>query len=230
MTATVSSERIHRKDYGMYVPRQYHEPDGSWMVDLIDHDPLALLTTNGDSGQAPSATHLPVIRDPDWPGSWTADLAGTRLLGHMNARNPHWSALRNGDPILLIFTGPHAYVSPTVYRTTPAAPTWNFTSVHVHGIVEKIEGFEETLSVVKSTVRAFEGFFGTGWDMSESVDYFRKILPGVGAFRVDVRRAEGMFKLSQEQQPEVRDRVQQEFAHSECSRQRETARLMGRLP
>ncbi|MFF0226396.1 FMN-binding negative transcriptional regulator [Streptomyces sp. NPDC004629] len=213
----------------MFVPRHYREPDGSWMVDLIDHHPLALLTTNGDSEQGPSATHLPVIRDPRWTGEWT-DLAGTRLLGHMNAGNPHWSALRNGDPVLLIFTGPHAYVSPTVYRTTPAAPTWNFTSVHVHGVVKKIDGSAETLNVVKSTVRAFEGLFGAGWDMSESVDYFRKILPGVGAFQVDVRRAEGMFKLSQEQEPEVRSRVRQAFTQSGCSRHRETARLMGRLP
>lgn len=200
------------------------------MVDLMDHNPLALLTTNGDSGHGPSATHLPVIRDPQWTGEWTSDLAGTRLLGHMNANNPHWSALRNGDPVLLIFNGPHAYVSPTVYRTTPAAPTWNFTAVHVHGIVEKIDGSEDTLDVVKSTVHAFEGFFGAGWDMAESVDYFRKILPGVGAFRVNVRRAEGMFKLSQEQDPKVRGRVQQAFAQSGCSRHRETARLMGLLP
>lgn len=214
----------------MFVPRQYREPDESWMVDLIDHNPLALLTTNGDSGQGPSATHLPALRDPRWMGEWAGDLSGTQFLGHMNIQNPHWSALRNGDPVLLIFTGPHAYVSPTVYRTTPAAPTWNFTSVHVHGIVEKIDASEETMDVVKSTVRAFEGLFGDGWDMSESVDYFRKILPGVGAFRIDVRRAEGMFKLSQEQEPEVRSRVRQSFAQSECSRHRETARLMGGLP
>ncbi|MEU4951955.1 FMN-binding negative transcriptional regulator [Streptomyces lavendulae] len=214
----------------MFVPRQYREPDGSWMVDVITQYPLALLTTNGKDGHSPLATHLPVIRDPNRTDEWAEGFSGVRLLGHMNAQNPHWSALRNGDPALLVFTGPHGYISPTVYEKTPAAPTWDFTSVHVHGIIEKIDSSEQTLEVVRHTVRAFEGAFGTDWDMSDSVDYFREILPGVGAFRFTVSRAEGMFKLSQEQTPEIRDRVHDSFAGSRCSLHRETARLMKRLP
>ncbi len=214
----------------MFVPNQYREPDASWLINLITQSPLALLTTNGPAEHGPLATHLPVIHDPHQIGERTEDLSGTLLLGHMNAQNPHWSALRDGDPVLLVFTGPHAYVSPTIYQTTPAAPTWNFTSVHVHGVLEKIVSQEETLEVVKETVRVFEGQFGTDWDMTESVAYFDRILPGVGAFRVTVSLAEGMFKLSQEQEPGVRDRVQRFFADRPCSRHRETADLMSRLP
>jgi transcriptional regulator len=226
VVAAKSNERMQP----VFVPRQYREPDRSWMVDVITRYPLALLTVNGTAEQGPLATHLPVIRDPQWTGEWTDGLSGALLLGHMNAQNPHWSALQNGDPVLLVFTGPHAYVSPTVYQTTPAAPTWDFTSVHVHGTIEKIDSPEQTLEVVTHTVQEFEGKFGTDWDMSESVDYFRKILPGVGAFRVTVSQAEGMFKLSQEQRPEIRDRVHESFARSQCSRHRETARLMDQLP
>ncbi|RNG18241.1 FMN-binding negative transcriptional regulator [Streptomyces botrytidirepellens] len=214
----------------MFVPCQYREPDGMWMVDLMRRNPLALLTTNGTTADGPFATHLPVIQDPQMDEEWRADLSGALLLGHMNRKNPHWSALRSGDVVLLVFTGPHAYVSPTVYRKTPAAPTWDFTAVHVHGVVEKIESLEETLGVVQSTVRAFEAELGTGWDMSESVEYFRRIVPGVGAFRVRVTGAEGMFKLSQEQQPEVRELVRESFARRDCGLHRETAELMGRLP
>ncbi|KUM75148.1 FMN-binding negative transcriptional regulator [Streptomyces curacoi] len=213
----------------MYVPRPYREPNGTWMVDLIHRNPLALLTTNGATDGEPFATHLPVIQDPEMTGNWTADLSGGLLLGHMNVQNPHWSALRDGDPVLLVFTGPHAYVSPTVYEKTPAAPTWNFTSVHVHGTAEKIDSPEDTLHVVQSTVRAFEAEFGADWNMTDSVDYFRRILPGVGAFRVRVSGADGMFKLSQEQEPEIRDRVRKSFAGRECSLHRETADLMERL-
>jgi transcriptional regulator len=132
--------------------------------------------------------------------------------------------------LVLTFTGPHSYVSPTVYEVTPAAPTWNFTAVHVRGVVEKIDSMEETLDVVESTVRAFEGAFGDGWDMTESLDYFRKIAPGVGAFRYTVTGADGMFKLSQEQPGEVRERVRQSFGQSGCTYKRETAGLMSRLP
>ncbi|ANP50072.1 transcriptional regulator [Streptomyces griseochromogenes] len=214
----------------MFVPSHYREPDVSWMVDLMRGNPLALMASNGTPADGPFATHLPVITDPQWEGSPTADLAGMPLLGHMNRANPHWAALETGSAILLTFTGPHAYVSPTVYDVTPAAPTWNFTSVHVHGVVEKIESTEETLDVVQATVQAFEGEFGDSWDMSESVDYFRKIVTGVGAFRVRVTKAEGMFKLSQEQRPEIRERVVQSFAGRECTRHVQTADLMNRLP
>ena len=214
----------------MFVPCQYRQPNGTWMADLIRKNPLALLTTNGTDHREPFATHLPVIPDPRMTGEWAADLSGGLLLGHMNVQNPHWSALRDGDPVLLVFTGPHAYVSPTVYEKAPAAPTWNFTSGHVHGVAEKIKRTEETLDVVQSTVRTFEAEFGTDWDMADSVDYFRKILPGVGAFRVTVSGADGMFKLSQEQEPQIRERVRQSFADSSRGIHRETADYMGRLP
>ncbi|MFI6980303.1 FMN-binding negative transcriptional regulator [Embleya sp. NPDC050154] len=214
----------------MFVPKQYREPDGSWMVELIRRNPLALLVLNGTATDGPFATHLPIIPDPEMTDEWTDDLSGATLLGHMNRANPHWGALTTGDTVLLTFTGPHAYVSPTVYETTPAAPTWNFTSVHVRGTVDKIDSLEETLGVVQSTVRAFEDEFGNAWDMSESVDYFRKIVPAVGAFRIRVSRADGMFKLSQEQPAEIRDRVLRSFDGRECTRHRETAAMMSRLP
>ncbi|MBL1120222.1 FMN-binding negative transcriptional regulator [Streptomyces sp. 110] len=214
----------------MFVPDQYREPDGGWMVDIIRRFPLALFATNGTSTAGPFATHLPVIPDPEMTAPWTNDLSGATLLGHMNRMNPHWSALESGIVALVTFTGPDAYVSPTVYEKSPAAPTWDFTSVHVHGVIEKIDSFEETLGVVRSTVRAFERDHGTDWDMTASVDYFRQIVSGVGAFRITVTGAEGMFKLSQEQEPDVRDRVRRSFAQHPCSRHQDTARLMERLP
>ncbi|MEU9205639.1 FMN-binding negative transcriptional regulator [Streptomyces sp. NPDC048332] len=214
----------------MFVPRPYREPDPSWMADLIRRNPLALMASNGSPEAGPFATHLPVIADPSADAGPAADLTGATLLAHMNRANPHWSAISTGSTVLLTFTGPHAYVSPTVYETTPAAPTWDFTSVHVHGTVEKIESVEETLGVVQSTVRAYESDFGHGWDMAESIAYFREIVPAVGAFRVRVSGAEGMFKLSQEQEAHVQERVHKSFASSGCTRHRETADLMSRLP
>ncbi|MER7339096.1 FMN-binding negative transcriptional regulator [Streptomyces sp. NPDC000075] len=214
----------------VFVPSFYREPDSSWMVDLIRGNPMALAVANGSPEDGPFATHLPVILDPGTSGEATGELPGTVLLGHMNRANPHWDALRTGGLLLLTFTGPHSYVSPTVYGKSPAAPTWNFTSVHVRGVVEKIESIEETLEVVQATVRAFEGAFGEGWDMTGSLDYFRKIVPDVGAFRFTVTGAEGMFKLSQEQPEEVRERVRESFGSSGCTYKRETAGLMSRLP
>jgi transcriptional regulator len=214
----------------MFVPSFYREPDSSWMLDLIRANPLALAVTNGSPENGPFATHLPVIPDPAASGDRSGELQGATLLGHLNRANPHWEALQTGSVLLLTFTGPHSYVSPTVYEKTPAAPTWNFTAVHVRGVVEKIDSTEETLDVVQSTVRAFEGAFGDGWDMTGSLGYFREIVPAVGAFRFTVTGAEGMFKLSQEQPGEVRERVRESFGQSACAYKRETAALMSRLP
>ncbi|MCM2387656.1 FMN-binding negative transcriptional regulator [Streptomyces albipurpureus] len=212
----------------MYVPSFYRPPDSSWMIEVVKNNPLGLLTSNGPSGGVPFATHLPAIPESFATGS--ADLSGSVLLCHLNRQNPHWSALQSGDAVLLTFTGPHGYVTPTVYAYTPAAPTWNFTSVHVRGTTEKIDSAEETLDVVMATVSVFESRFGSDWDMTESIDYFRKILPGVGAFRVHVTGADGMFKLSQEQSSEVRDRVQRSFDGHPSQHCRAVAGLMNQLP
>jgi transcriptional regulator len=56
-------------------------------------------------------------------------------------------------------------------------------------------------------VRAFEARFGFDWEMSTSYGYFNEILPSVGAFEVEVTDVQSMFKLSQEQSPELRERV-----------------------
>jgi transcriptional regulator len=200
------------------------------MSDIMVSNPLALMTSNGGPGEAPFATHLPVIPEPDPAGRRPDCLPGSRWLGHLNRANPHWSAIEDGSVVLLVFTGPHGYVSPTVYGFTPAAPTWDFTSVHVRATVQKIDSIEATLGVVQATVRAFERRFGANWDMTESIGYFRKIVPAVGAFRIRVTGAEGMFKLSQEQSPEVRNRVRLSFSGNPCTRYRELAELMDRLP
>ncbi|MFD6157243.1 FMN-binding negative transcriptional regulator [Nocardia sp. NPDC060256] len=219
---------IERVRY-MFVPAQYREPDTSWLIDLIRQYPLAQLATNNTTADAPFITHLPAILDPAAVEEPNGDLSGIELLGHMNRANPHWQALRSPTPALLVFTGPHAYVSPTIYQVTPAAPTWNFTAVHVHGVLETIDSPEQTLDVVKATVTAYEKELGYGWDMSESIDYFHKLLPGVGAFRFSVSHAEGMFKLSQEQPPEVKQRVVRSFSDNKSGRHHETACLMRRM-
>jgi len=212
----------------VFVPGQYRQPDDSWPIDLIRLNPLALLISNGAKVGIPFATHLPIILDPDRSED-AFELSKIRLFGHMNKANPHWRALPDQGPVLAAFTGPNAYVSPTVYEKTPAAPTWNFAAVHVQAALQKLESHEETIAVVKATVRAFETDFGTGWDMSESLDYFSRILPGVGAFYLDVQHVDSMFKFSQEQSPEIQERVRTSFARHESTQHRDTATLMCRL-
>lgn len=205
----------------MFVPPIYRTTRADQLDRIIRDHALALLVTNGPD--APLATHLPVI-----PESPTPSAIGATLLGHMNRANPQWAALAGGTPARLVFSGPGGYISPTVYEVTPAAPTWDFTAVHVCGTVEPIEGAEATLEVIRRTVATYEAAFGTGWDPEPSLGYHREILPGVGAFRFTVTSVDGQLKLSQEKDADTRAKVVKWFAGSESGSGRDLAAAMCR--
>jgi transcriptional regulator len=170
---------------------------------------MAILVTNGES--VPFATNLPVVPSAD---TCPQDLVGHTLLGHMNKQNPHWESLSAGTRGKLIFSGPGTYISPAFYETDPAAPTWDFVTVHLQGIIQPILGREETLAVTRRTAAVLEKSFGCEWDQKNSVDYFRSIVGGVGAFEFQVGLVEAMFKLSQDKSPRIQQRLIDEFACS----------------
>lgn len=206
----------------MYVPSIYRSPDDEWPREVVRRHPLALLVSNGPV--VPVATHVPIVAMPEAPT--TGPLAGTVLYGHMNRTNPHWAALTPGTPGRLVFTGPQSYITPAVYRTTPAAPTWNFVAVHLLGTVEGLSGIDATLEVVTRTAEVFERCFGEGWDHTPSLGYFRDIGPGVGAFRFRIELVESMFKLSQEKDDHIRERVIDWLTTSSAGCARDLASLM----
>lgn len=212
----------------MFVPASYRTSDAAAVHELVRSYPLAVLVTATGS-QAPQASHVPVIvRPAPSAGGRSAepDPTAMTVVGHMNRANPHWSCVLAGSRALMVFAGPHGYVSPTVYGYTPAAPTWNFTAVHLTGTISAIPQGSETLDVIRETVAAFESRFGQRWDMSTSAGYFDRLLPGVGAFRMRVDSVQAMFKLSQEQTPEVRGRVTGAFAGSPLGLHRQLAAMM----
>jgi transcriptional regulator len=211
----------------VFVPNEHRAQDPAWALDLVRRHPLALLVTTATD--ALLATHVPVIPDPGSLGDGTGELGlvGTTFLGHMNRRNPHWTQLRDGLSGLLVFQGPEVYISPLMYDTSPAAPTWNFTAVHLRGTVERIDDARK-MQVLLSTVETYERDHGGGWDPSDSLDYFAQLAPNVGAFRFAVAAAEGMFKLSQEQPVAIRQKVIDALASDASGRAREVVETMRR--
>ncbi len=206
----------------MFVPRQYRARDEKWHRRIICDHPLATLVTNGES--EPHATRLPALIAPGEPGS--GPLVGVEIIGHMNRANPHWKALADGTPARLMFDGPGGFVTPAVYRTDPAAPTWNFAAVHVCGRLRPVLDPEDTLEIVRWTAERLEERFGAAWDPSSSLDYFRRILPGVGAFRLETVSVEAMFKLSQDKSTEVQESVIQRYEADRSGAYWPLARLM----
>ncbi|MEV5891784.1 FMN-binding negative transcriptional regulator [Nonomuraea fuscirosea] len=168
---------------------------------LVRENPFALVVSATDG--APVATHVPVILESD-------HVEGGTLLGHLARANPHWRSWESAPEVLVIFQGPHGYVSPTVYATDPAVPTWDYAAVHVTG---RLELLDDALEVVERTVEAVESGRCPSWEATPaSRERFRALLPGVVAFRVHVRTVQSMFKLSQDIDAERYARVRDSFA------------------
>jgi len=176
---------------------KYPAPSPEQELELVRRNPFALVVSGGTP---PVATHTPVLL----PEGASA-LAGVTLLGHMARANPQWRSF--GPEVLVVFSGPHGYVSPTAYGYTPAVPTWNYAAAHVTGAVELIDDREETLAVVEHTVRTEEAGRDPVWDMTSSRARFAELVGGVVAFRVHVRTVRSNFKLSQDMPEEVRARI-----------------------
>ena len=196
----------------MHVFDEYRAPSPAAVADLVRAHPFALVvsTATDASGPVPEATHVPVVPAPG--ADLSAGLAGVTLWGHMARGQPQWRGFVDGARVLVVFTGADGYVSPTTYGTTPAAPTWNYAAVHAVGRVRLVEEPEAALEVITTTVSALEDGRPQPWDMTGSLGYFRRILPGIRAFAVEVESARAVFKMSQDKPAELRARVRAEFA------------------
>ncbi|MGO2111628.1 MAG: FMN-binding negative transcriptional regulator [Pseudoclavibacter sp.] len=188
----------------MHEFEKYRAPSGPDLVELVRRNPFALVVSAAP-GRAPVATHTPVIVPAD--EAPTDTLVGTTLLGHVARRNPQWRDLSSAGPVLLVFTGPHGYVSPTSYGYTPSVPTWDYAAVHLTATVEVLEARDDCLRIVRETVRAAEELMPTPWDDTDSVPTFERIVDGVVGFRLHVTEERAVFKVSQDMPADVRERV-----------------------
>src|SRR4051794_14540219 len=130
----------------MYIPAAFAEADLARLHDFIEQNSFGLLVSPFDG--EPFASHLPFLLER------TAGPHGT-LVGHMARANPQWQAAA-GQTALAIFSGPHAYISPTWYEAEQVVPTWNYAAVHVYGRVQTIEDESALLDIVREMVRVYE--------------------------------------------------------------------------
>jgi len=180
----------------VYIPRHFAVTDPETLRKVIlDNSFATLVTAKSDE---PFATHIPLL------------LEGDQLVGHMARANPHWKAF-DGRQALAIFQGPHAYVSPRVYVTSPNVPTWNYVTVHVYGKPELIEDPSESADVLYRSMKVYDPSMQLDQAFHE---YLQRQLPGIAAFRMPIERIEGKFKLNQNKKPEDRDAVIAAFSAS----------------
>ena len=181
----------------MHVPKHFALDDLSAQHDLIDACDFGLVVSTGPDGLF--ATHIPLMLRRD------EGKLGT-LYGHVAKANPH-AALFGGGETLVVFSGPHAYVSPTWYsdRTTNV-PTWNYAAVHCHGAAQPSD--TNQLAHLSEMVRRYEGRRPNGWSVDELKAQLRESLPrAIITFRMEIARVEGKAKLSQNKPRAERERV-----------------------
>src|SRR5437868_1770814 len=129
----------------MYVPAAFAEADPTTLHDFIEQNSFGLLVSQVEG--LPFASHLPFLLDR------TAGPHGT-LVGHLARANPQWREAA-GQTALAVFSGPHAYVTPSWYEAENVVPTWNYAAVHARGPVELVEGRDDLLVIVRRSVAVY---------------------------------------------------------------------------
>lgn len=166
----------------MYARPAFAEADLDRITALVAAHPFGLLVTAA-GGLDASPVPFTVAQEGE----------GLLLEGHLAAGNPQCAQIAAGAEALAVFGGPHAYISPTWYRTRPAVPTWDYAAVHVHGALVPMTEDGEIRAMLR-TLSAHDPAFTLD---SLPRDYLAGMLRGIRAFRIRSERIEAQWKMSQ---------------------------------
>ncbi len=199
----------------MYILKYFAETDPEKLFDFIRANNFGILFSQRN-GQ-PYATHLPFLVERE---------AGSNgwLWGHMAKANPHWQDLEG--EVLVVFPGPHAYISPAWYEEEKVVPTWNYVAVHVYGQISLIHEDEQLLKIVHNSVKFYEAGRLAPWTLDTSSEYVHKLLKGIVGFKIEITRLEGKWKLSQNHSLTRQEKVVNALRQSSDQNAREIAELM----
>lgn len=181
----------------MYIPPHFAETDVPRLHQFIECNSFGVLVSSLDG--FPFATHLPFLLERD------SNRLGT-IVGHMARSNPQWNNL-NEQSALAIFSGPHAYISPTWYEALNVVPTWNYIAVHAYGKVQLINEADPLREIVARTVEYYERSMPTPWTFPDSANFIDRLLAQIVGFRIVIERLEGKWKLNQNHPAERRVKV-----------------------
>jgi len=169
----------------MYIPKQFLETNQDEVIAFMKQYSFATIITAKDN--FPIATHLPFIistRGDD-----------VILTSHFAKANDHWKDIAVSKA-LVIFSEPHAYISPKHYDKELNVPTWNYVSVHAYGEGLLIADTDKTLEILEATIKNYEENYKQQWD-SLPTDYKLKMLKGIVAFEIRITDLQAKKKLSQ---------------------------------
>lgn len=172
----------------MYLPPQFNAKDPTFALELMRaHGFASLISTDNDG--LPFVSHLPLVTEQEEGG----DIV---LWGHCAKPNPHWRYLEARPKAVVTFTGPHAYLSPTVYPDLARVPTWNYLAVHCTVEATLITDPIAKDVLLKKLIHEHEPAYAQQWrDLGE--EFQQKMLTGIVGFSLRVTDLQCKIKLNQ---------------------------------
>lgn len=204
----------------MYSPANFKIEDRGELLAFMRQHSFATIVTH--DGTVPHATHMPVlVRE--------AEGAHGTLLTHMARANPQWRHFENGQEVLVMFTGPHAYISPAWYATEPAVPTWNHTAVHVYGRPRIVDDPARFTAMLHELIEFYESPRANRWPGVLPDEFRDRLMAGIVGIEIEITRIEGKFKLSQNRNDADRAGVIAALSASDDPTDRDVATLMKKI-
>lgn len=173
----------------MYLPQAFSTEDPQTLDRLVDYSAFGTLVSQ--LGGVPFASHLPALyRRAD---------GRVTLTGHWARANPQWREIE-GQRVLFIFQGPHAYISPRWYlEPEKNVPTWNYAVAHVYGQVRVIHDVTELERIVTSLAAKYEAGAQEPWRLDDTSEAGRARLWAIVGFELAADQVQVKVKLGQNQ-------------------------------
>lgn len=178
----------------------YHKENNELVInEFIAKYPFAFLT-GSDSEHKPVATQIPVFIE---------ETNGRKVLrGHIMKNTDHHKAFVQNNNVLVVFTGPHSYVSGTWYSNPHTPSTWNYMSVHVKGVMQFLDD-NALIDALRMTSLHFENDNHQSATIFDNLppDYTRRLMQEIVAFEIEVKKMDTVFKLSQDRDAKSYDNI-----------------------
>jgi transcriptional regulator len=189
----------------MYIPQGNQMQDRAEILEFVRRFSFATLITVLD--QKPIATHLPFLVEE------RAD--ELILISHLALENEQWKTFSE-QTCLVIFSEPHAYISPSLYDKELNVPTWNYLAVHIYGKAKIIKNTSQVRSILNQTVQHYEEAYVAQWNRLPE-DYKNRLSKGIVAFEIKVTDIQAKKKISQNKTTAEQSRIADYLSKSENS-------------
>ena len=197
----------------MYSPPYNRNEDRAELLEFMRANSFVLLVT-GTGGQL-HASHLPAQVRGD----------GDQIVldMHMARNNAQWKEFFD-DEAMVVFSGPHAYVSPRWYEEKERVPTWNYAAVHAYGTPRLIDERAAKHANQRQLVAMLDPDWLPKFDALRP-QYVEQMLEGIVNFEIAVTRLETRWKLSQNRSRREQELIAAQLEKSRRSEERDLAAL-----